>query len=97
MADLREGPGAPPPLFLDQTEARKAEKCFFGDHPPFTYLRIWMIGPPLSEGLDPALTRLYSIFHTKCTFFAYLPFVNGIPLKEEIFISFLVPAVTCPI
>lgn len=56
-----------------------------------------MIGPPLSEGLVPALTRLYSIFHTKCTFFAYLPFVNGIPLKEEIFISFLVPAVTCPI
>ena len=27
----REGP---PPLFLDQTEARRAEKKFFGDRPP---------------------------------------------------------------
>ena len=30
----------PPPLFLDQTEARGAEKNFFGDP------------PPLSQGLD---------------------------------------------
>ena len=39
------GPG-PPPLFLDQTEARRAEKNFLGDcpHPP----------PPF-QGLDPAL------------------------------------------
>ena len=34
-------PGARRPLFLDQTEARRAEKPFFGDHPP-----------PLSKGLD---------------------------------------------
>ena len=48
-----------PPLFLDQTEARRAEKNFGGDrsspglddHPP----------PPLSQGLDPALhTVLFS-------------------------------------
>ena len=33
MADLREGPrGArASPLFLDQSEARRAEKLFFGD------------------------------------------------------------------
>ena len=46
--------GARSPLFLDQTEARRAEK-FFWDHPP--YLRVWMTGPPpllhLIEGLDP--------------------------------------------
>ena len=42
----------PPPLILDQTEAKK--KCFW-DRPP--YLRVWMTAPPppptpLSEGLD---------------------------------------------
>ena len=41
--------GAPTPLFLDQTEARTAEKNCFGDRflppPP----------PPLSQGLDLAL------------------------------------------
>ena len=35
MADPGEGPGGPaPPLFLDQTEARGAEKKCFGDRPP---------------------------------------------------------------
>ena len=34
VADLGEGPGWPgPPLFLDQTEALRAEKKFFGDRP----------------------------------------------------------------
>ena len=51
VADPEEGLGGlgPPPLFLDQTEARRAEKILFGDrgqdledHPP----------APLSEGLD---------------------------------------------
>ena len=35
--------GLPPPLFLDQTEARRAEKCFFGDQvppPSSTYLAV---------------------------------------------------------
>ena len=48
----RGGPGLP--LFLDQTEARGAEKISFGDPPP------WMTGRPpssLSEGLDPPLNR----------------------------------------
>ena len=34
------------PLFLDQTEARRAEKSFFDTAPP-PYLRVWMTGPPL--------------------------------------------------
>ena len=47
--------GGRPPLFLDQTEARRAEKNLFGDPLP-PYLRVWMIGPPpLSEGLEPPL------------------------------------------
>ena len=54
VANPGEGPGEPAsaPLVLDQTEARRAKKKFFGDHPPpppspFT---------PLSQGLDPALS-----------------------------------------
>ena len=54
VADPGEGPGgpAPPPLFLHQTDARRAEKNF--GTPPL-YLRVWMTGPPLSGGLDPPL------------------------------------------
>ena len=36
----------PPPLFLDQTEAQRAEKKFLATGPP-PYLRIWITGPPL--------------------------------------------------
>ena len=50
------------PLFLDQTETRRAEKKFFGTPAPLLYLRVWMTKPPpptppLSQGLDPALIR----------------------------------------
>ena len=38
------GPGGAPPLFLDQTEARRAENCFWRPPPP--YLRVWMTAPP---------------------------------------------------
>ena len=37
--------GARPPLFLDQTEARRTEKNVF-DPPPPPYLMVW-IPPPL--------------------------------------------------
>ena len=40
------GPGGPPPLGLDQTEARRAEKNFFKTGPPSPYLRGWMTGFP---------------------------------------------------
>ena len=36
-----EGPPPPPSLFLDQTEARKAEKNLFGDRAP-PYLKVWI-------------------------------------------------------
>ena len=52
-------PGGPaPPLFLDQTEARRAEELFFGDllPPHLIYGSRWPPPPPpLSQGLDPAL------------------------------------------
>ena len=44
------GPG--PPLFLDQIEAREAEKNFF-ETPPLTQGLT-----PLHEGLDPPLSRV---------------------------------------
>ena len=60
MADPGKGPVGPePPLFLDQTEARRAERNFLRDPAP-AYLRVWMTGlptppPSFSEGLDPPL------------------------------------------
>ena len=42
-ADPGEGPGGPPPLYLDQTKARRAEKNFFFLRPPPL---------PQGEGLD---------------------------------------------
>ena len=35
-----------PPLFLDQTEVRKAEKKFWRPGLPSPYLRVWMTTPP---------------------------------------------------
>ena len=56
VADSGEGPGARPPLlFLDQNEARRAEKRFLGDRPP-------PLPPLLSQGLDPALISLVEVF-----------------------------------
>ena len=46
-----------PPLFLHQTEARRAEKNFFETGPP-PFVRVWMTGPPLPplyKGLVPPL------------------------------------------
>ena len=37
--------GARPPLFLDQTEARRTEKKFF-EPPPPPYLMVWIPPPP---------------------------------------------------
>ena len=51
VADPAEGPegGVGGGLFLDQTEARRAEKNVFVTSPPHH--------PPLSQGLDPPLER----------------------------------------
>ena len=42
------GPGSPPHLFLDQIDARRAEKKFLRFPSPLPlYLRVWMTGPRL--------------------------------------------------
>ena len=41
------GPGSPPHLFLDQIDARRAEKKFLRSPPLPLYLRVWMTGPRL--------------------------------------------------
>ena len=43
VADPGEGSGGPPPLFLDQNEARRAEKFFLRRRPPLPppYLKVW--------------------------------------------------------
>ena len=52
------GPGGPaPPLFLDQTEARRAEKFFWETGPPSLCQGLDYRAPPLSEGLDPPLIQ----------------------------------------
>ena len=55
----------PPPLFSDQTVARKGETVLFfleTGHPP--YLRVWMTSAPLSQGLDPALAAMCFLSET---------------------------------
>ena len=52
-------PGEGPPLFLDQTEARRAENFLGGTGPP-PYIRGWFTGPPPPpQGLDPARRTLH--------------------------------------
>ena len=58
MADPGEEPSPPPPLFLDQTETRRAPKKFLKPAPPPLppALSQGLDGrAPLSEGLDPPL------------------------------------------
>ena len=61
VADPGEGPGGGGPLFLDQTEAPRAEKNCFGDQTPSPYLWVLMTGPALSEGLDLPLIATSNI------------------------------------
>ena len=45
------------PLFLDQTEARRANKKFFEDQAPVLSQGLDDCPPPLSKGLDPPLIK----------------------------------------
>ena len=64
-----EDPGgpAPPPLFLDQAEARRAKKNFLETTPPPRLSRDLddrpPPSPPLSEGVDPPLS--YVVIYPK--------------------------------
>ena len=55
------GGSLPPRLFLDQTEARGAEKTFLGDRFPPPFLRVWMTGLSLIARSWSASVYLYSI------------------------------------
>ena len=57
VADPGEEPRGQPPLFLDQTEARRAEKVFLGGGPGPPLSMCLDDQPPLppSQGRDPAL------------------------------------------
>ena len=56
MQDLgEEHGGADPPLFLDQNEARRAEKIFSEARPHPLSQGLDDRPPPLCEGLDPPL------------------------------------------
>ena len=55
MTDLGKGPGGPPPLVLDQTEARRAEKIFFLRLSPPVISGSDDRALPLPEGLNPPL------------------------------------------
>ena len=64
MEDPGEGPwDPPPPLFLDQSEARRAEKNFLQIAPPplSKGLDDHHPPPPLSQGLDPALWWIWKV------------------------------------
>ena len=56
------GGGAVPPLFLDQAEARRAEKIFFGEW-ALRYLRVgWRPRPPLLISRSGSSTALFILF-----------------------------------
>ena len=49
----------PFPLFLDETEVRRAEKIIFGDRSNLSKGMNDRPQRPLSQGLDPALSAVY--------------------------------------
>ena len=88
------GGPAPPPLFLDQTEARKAEKIIFLRPGPSPYLSVWMTVPPLSGGLDPPLFTFQYCFYVQylCMISSWRPNNEGcwsIHLKLSLPIFFI--------
>ena len=54
----------PPPLFLDQTEARRVGKKFFETGPP-PYLRVWMTAASASQYDPPLLLDSISCPHER--------------------------------
>ena len=76
MADLGGGQGATPPLFLNQTEARRAKKLFWETRPPLPPPLCKGLDdqapPPLSQGLDPALA-MYTLQHYRGVSMANIP------------------------
>ena len=67
----RGGPG--PPLFLDQTEARRAENFFWRPPPlPRLCLRVWMTVPPLPPYLKVWIRHCAASYDNSCLIFVVL-------------------------
>ena len=75
------GVAPPPPLFLDQTDAQRAEKNFFGDRPP---LNVWLLSNTeilqfsSKRKIEVVVVDLREISFTIKTF----DFYNESPLKS---------------
>ena len=65
VADPGEGPSPPPPIFLDQTEAQRAQKSLWrGGTTSPPYLRVWMTSlPPLSSTAYTCITCIVNQLH----------------------------------
>jgi len=73
------GGGRPPPLFLDHTEARRAEKSFL-ETGPRSYLRVWMTASPPLPPLPPPYQKVWIPIGPCCAL---------IILPRPIYVSFL--------
>ena len=78
-----------PPLFLDQTEARRAEKRFFGDRrppspPPRLFLKVWIRHCIISNYPFQPSSSL-PIRASFCTFSVIYPFVSSF---KRLFVCF---------
>ena len=86
-------PGGPPPLFLDQTEARRAENCLgrpdaplskgLDDRPP-PYLKVW-----IRHGTGKHSVALYVLHVSALWKHAYLRHVSGPETNDQISVTFL--------
>ena len=72
---IREG-GRAPPLFLDQTEARRAKKKFLGDPPP-----------PLSNGLDDRCLKVLVISFIRIRYVQIFHITKWLTYGQTIFSS----------
>ena len=82
--------GEAPPLFLDQTEARRAQKRFFGDRPlsppppPPLFLKVWIRHCIISNYPFQPSSNL-PIRASFCTFCVIYPFVSSF---KRLFVCF---------
>jgi len=84
VAHPGKGP-VPPPLFLNQIEARRAEKHFFETAPP--YLKVWIRHwPAISHKIIVAKNRNLTLY---CA--ATCPVPQGWPLNGVSTVYFFVP------
>ena len=65
VPDPREGPERPPFIFRPNWGPKGWKKFLTAPHPLLPYLRVWLTGLPLSEGLEQPLHHLKFLFSSK--------------------------------